>query len=81
MLGQQLDSMAYHVLPGDSLSKIIKRYYGAVSSQRYQAIIKQIQLDNPKVTNPNHIKTNQLLIMIFHRNIVQHPANKIQRRC
>jgi len=63
MLGQQLDSMAYHVLPGDSLSKIIKRYYGAVSPQRYQAIIKQIQHDNPKVTNPNHIKPNQLLLI------------------
>ncbi len=40
MLGQQLDTIMYHVRPGDSLSRIIQRYYGAVSPQKRQAIIQ-----------------------------------------
>ena len=63
MLEQQLDTIAYHVQPGDSLSRIINRYYGAVSPQKRQTIIQQIQRDNPRVSNPNHIVPNQLLFI------------------
>ena len=63
MLEQQLDTIAYHVQPGDSLSRIINRYYGIVSPQKRQTIIQQIQRDNPRVSNPNHIVPNQLLFI------------------
>ena len=63
MLGQQLDTIVYHVRPGDSLSRIISNYYGSVSPQKQQAIIAQIQKDNPKVTNPHQIVPNQLLLI------------------
>lgn len=63
MLEQQLDTIIYHVRAGDSLSRIISNYYGSVSLQKRQAIVAQIQNDNPKVTNPHQIMPNQLLLI------------------
>ncbi len=63
MLEQPLDTIAYHVQPGDSLNHIINRYYGAISAQKRQTIIQQIQHDNPEVSNPDHIVPNQLLFI------------------
>ena len=37
---QNLDTILYHVHPGDSISRIIARYYGTVSPQKRQAIIQ-----------------------------------------
>lgn len=63
MLGKSLDTIVYQVRSGDSLSRIIKRYYGAVSPQKRQGIIQQIQQDNPKVKHPDRIKPSQLLFI------------------
>ncbi len=63
MTKSQLDTIAYHVRPGDNLTRIINRYYGLVSPQKRQTIITQIQQDNPKVKNPDYITPNQLLML------------------
>ncbi len=52
MLSSQLDTIAYQVQPGDNLTRIIHRYYGAISPQQRQSIIAQIQRDNTLVRNP-----------------------------
>ena len=76
MIKQPLDTIAYHVQPGDSLYKIIKRYYGVVSPQTRQGIIEQIQRDNKKVTNPNHIVPNQLLLIDIPRQYCAAPTEQ-----
>ena len=55
------DTILYRVRAGDSLSRIIQRYHGSVTTQQRNAIISQIQADNPAVTNPNRIFVNQML--------------------
>ena len=57
------DTIFYHVRSGDSLSKIIKNYYGNVSPQQQQSIISRIQADNPHITNPNVIHPGQALLI------------------
>lgn len=56
-----MDTILYRVRPGDSLTKIIKRYYGSASAAERDSIIKQIQADNNTIKNPNKIYPNQLL--------------------
>jgi len=60
-LSKNNDTIFYHVRPGDSISKIIQRYYGPIPAQQRNAIISQIQADNPSLKNPNKIQPNQLL--------------------
>lgn len=60
-LSKSNDTIFYNVRPGDSISKIILRYYGPIPVQQQNAIISQIQADNPSVKNPNQIQPNQLL--------------------
>jgi len=55
------DTIFYHVRSGDNLSKIIRRYHGAVTAQQRDEIINQIRIDNPHVSNPNKIYPDQLL--------------------
>jgi len=72
----KLDTIVYHIRPGDNLTRIIKRYYGAVTPQKRQTIITQIQQDNPKVKNPNHIIPNQLLTIDVPTHRYASPAEK-----
>jgi len=54
--------MLYRIKPGDTLTKIIATEYGA--NRKYQnEIIKQIQTDNPEITDPNIIKGDQLILL------------------
>lgn len=73
---QNLDTILYHVHPGDSISRIIARYYGTVSPQKRQAIIQQIQKDNPKVKNPDYIVPNQLLFIDIPPQYCAAPAEE-----
>jgi len=57
------DTVFYNIRPGDSINKIIQRYYGPLSAQQRNAIISQIQADNPSLKNPNQIQPNQLLLI------------------
>lgn len=56
------ETIFYHVRPGDSLSKLIRRYYGQVSLQQQNEIIKRIQVENPEIKNPNLIYPGQSLV-------------------
>jgi len=60
-LSKNNDTIFYHVRSGDSISKIIQRYYGPIPAQQRNTIISQIQADNPSLKNPNKIQPNQLL--------------------
>lgn len=60
-LSKNNDTIFYRVRSGDSISKIIQHYYGPIPAQQRDAIISQIQADNPSVKNPNQIQPNQLL--------------------
>ena len=55
------DTILYRVRAGDSLSKIIQRYHGSVTTPQRDTIISRIQANNPAVKNPNRILPNQLL--------------------
>jgi len=58
---QNSDTIFYHVRAGDTLSSIIKTYYGAVSSKQHEDIIKEIKNNNSAINNPDKIYPNQLL--------------------
>ena len=70
------DSVIYHVQPGDSLSKIIRYYYGTVGIPQQQAIIKEIIADNPYITNPNVIYPGQALIIDIPQNYKSSAGNQ-----
>ncbi len=78
MTASQLDTIAYHVRPGDNLTRIINRYYGSMLPQKRQTIIEQIQKDNPRVTNPNYITPNQLLMLDVPTQCYASPLEKQQ---
>lgn len=61
LASQTLDTIAYQVKPGDSLSAIIKRYYGTLPLTERQALIRQVQAANPGIKNPNLLHPNQLI--------------------
>jgi hypothetical protein len=70
------DTVLYHVLPGDSLSKIITNYYGYVSPQQQKSIIGQIQADNPQIANPNVIHPGQVLLIDVPRQYCPAPGRE-----
>lgn len=57
------DTILYHVQPGDSLSKIIRNYYGSVNPQLQNSIISQIKADNPQIIDPNKIFPGQAFLI------------------
>lgn len=60
---KNFDTILYHVRLGDSLGAIIRHYYGPLSLEQQNAVIRQIQAENPEVTNPNLIYPGQALII------------------
>ncbi len=60
---QNLDTILYDVSTGDSLSAIIKKYYGNISPQQQQKIINTIMQENTELTNPNTIYPGQTLVI------------------
>lgn len=62
------DTIFYKVGPGDSLSRIIKKYYGALARQEQQLIISSIQADNPEIKNPNLIHPGQTITIDIPQN-------------
>ncbi len=50
----------HHVKAGDTLSSVIKEYY-ADSKQSIATMIKQVQIDNPNIQNPDRIQVGQLI--------------------
>ena len=69
------DTILYRVRAGDSLSRIIQRYHGSVTTQQRNAIISQIQADNPAITNPNRIFINQMLQISIPPQYISTSAN------
>ena len=57
------DTIFYHVQPGDSLSKIIRHYYGSINPQQQNSIISQIRADNPQIADPNKIYPGQAFLI------------------
>lgn len=75
-----IDTILYRVRPGDNLTAIIKRYYGAVSLQQKNDIIRKIQADNPKLINPR-LTLNPMSSRPFRINgNVQHRKSAIYYR-
>lgn len=58
---QSFDTLLYRVRPGDTLTKILKRYHGATDGKQLGALITQVQADNPGLNNPDLIKPDQLI--------------------
>ncbi len=50
----------HHVKAGDTLSSVIKEYY-ADNKQSMVTMIKQVQIDNPNIQNPDRIQVGQLI--------------------
>ncbi len=50
----------HHVKAGDTLSSIINEYH-AGSKQSMAILIKQVQIDNPNIQNPDRIQIGQLV--------------------
>lgn len=59
----KLDTIFYDVRSGDSLSSIIKMYYGRITLQQQNKIIDSILLENSEIKNPNKIYPGQTLVM------------------
>lgn len=57
------DTIFYDVSAGDSLSTIIKKYYGNVSPLQQKTIIDTIMLENVELKNPNIIYPGQTLVI------------------
>ena len=57
------DTIFYDVHAGDSLSGIIKKYYGSVTPPRRKDMISKILLENPEIKNPNLIYPGQILVI------------------
>ncbi len=70
------DTIFYYVQPGDNLSNIIRHYHGPLSLQQQQRIIKQIQADNPQLTNPNRIYPGQALLIDLPQKYCPAPSTK-----
>lgn len=60
-LKPEMDTVVYVVKPGDTLSNIIRHYYGPLPSAQQQALLRSVQAANPRITNPNQIWPNQLI--------------------
>lgn len=58
---QNFDTLLYRVRPGDSLVRILQRYHTGLNSTQLAQLIEQVQTDNPSITNPDRIKTDQLI--------------------
>ena len=57
------DSIFYNVKSGDSLSRIVNKYYGNVGLAKQQSIINNILANNPEIKNSNIIYPNQTLLI------------------
>ncbi|WP_027330662.1 LysM peptidoglycan-binding domain-containing protein [Marinimicrobium agarilyticum] len=57
----ETDTVVHRIRPGDTLSAIVKRYYGPVSPQRQQELIQQIVASNRSAKNASTIYADQLL--------------------
>ncbi len=57
-MGQNI--IFHHVKAGDTLSSVIKEYY-ADNKQSMATMIKQVQIDNPNIQNPDRIQVGQLI--------------------
>ena len=58
-----IDTIFYDVKSGDSLSSIIRMYYGRVTLQQQKKIIENIMLENSEIKNPNLIHPGQTLVI------------------
>ncbi|MGD8177385.1 LysM peptidoglycan-binding domain-containing protein [Marinimicrobium sp. ARAG 43.8] len=55
------DTIVHRIRPGDTLSAIIKRYYGPVSPQKQQELIQHIVATNRSAKNASTLYADQLL--------------------
>ena len=68
------DVIFYQVKSGDSLSAIIKQYYGSISLQQKKNVLSKIMADNPEIKNPNIIYPGQILAMDIPKNYCPVPG-------
>ncbi len=59
---QAQDLYFHHVVPGDTLSGVIKAYYPG-NTNRMKQYIEQVMLDNPEIKDPDRIKPGQLIVL------------------
>lgn len=59
-IANELDTVAYHIQPGDTVIRIIHKYYGVLPHAKQQALIEQIQAEN-SLRNADMIFPGQLL--------------------
>lgn len=61
-----LDIIAYHIKPGDTVIRIIRKYYGVLPHVEQQVLIKQVQTEN-SLRNADMIFPGQLLKLAVPR--------------
>ena len=71
----EFDTIFYDVRAGDSLSGIIKKYYGSVTPPQRQDMISKILLENPEIKNPNLIHPGQILVIDIPRGYSAIPGH------
>ncbi|ROQ21188.1 LysM domain-containing protein [Marinimicrobium koreense] len=60
-ISSETDVIVYQIQPGDTLSAIVKRYYGPMNPQQQQDWIQRIVANNRSAKNANTIYAGQLL--------------------
>lgn len=60
-IAPEMDTVVYAVKPGDTLSGIVRHYYGPLPPTQHQELIRSIQAANPKINNPDRIWPGQLI--------------------
>ncbi len=60
---EKTTTLLYDIKPGDSLSKIIKQYWGVVAPQKREALVAQIMQENPEIQHPDRIYPGQVLVI------------------
>lgn len=64
LIGPSSDHLLYPVKPGDTLSRILSKFYEvSYGSQDYEAALKMVTALNPEITNVNFIRVGQVIKM------------------
>lgn len=71
---QHYDTLLYRVKPGDTLHGILKRYHHGISEQALLPLVRQVQADNPRITNPDFILPDQLISLTIPQQYCSVPT-------
>lgn len=72
---QHYDTLLYRVQPGDTLSRILKRYHPGITDEHLERLAEQVVAETPLLTTPVHLRPDQLITLKIPLQYCAAPAN------